>query len=215
MLIGINTFLRMSVHREGETVNSRALITMMARVMGLAALAGCSDNSNELNRLVCEVEAVNDGAPLISAVLNVGNDGVSGTPDDFTPIDSVPVIFRSRAYNATMNIPDDSTYSSFIITGYDLAWNSSDPNAPATLSDHNITGGLLSAQVPIDDDIAVGVLVAPLEMKSAAWFQNILGGAPSFTATATFTFKGHVSGTDHLVEIPAGLMVNFVGSVKD
>lgn len=197
-------------------MNSRALITLMALAVGLAALTGCSDNSNELNRLVCEVESVNGGLPLVSAALNLGNDGVPGGGDDFTPIDSVPVIFRARAYNATMNIPDDGTYSSFIVTGYDLTWSSSDPNAPAGLTDYNITGGVTSAKVPIEDDIVVSVLVAPLGMKSAPWFQDIYSGAaPSFTANALLTFKGHVSGTDHVVEIPAGLMVNFIGTVVD
>ena len=44
-------------------MNSRALITIMALAIGLAALTGCSDNSNELQSLVCEVHSVNDGAP--------------------------------------------------------------------------------------------------------------------------------------------------------
>ena len=205
----------MSVHREGETVNSRALITMMALMLGLAALTGCSDNSNELQRLVCEVESVNEGAPLISAALNAGGDRIVGTTDDFVPIDSVPVVFRARAYNESMNIPTDGVYSSFIITGYDLAWTAIDANAPANLSDFNITDGFASVQVRLENDALVSVLVAPLEMKQQAWFQTLRNdpNAPSFTAWAAITFKGHVSGTDHIAEIPAGLMVNFIGVV--
>jgi len=200
-------------------VNSRALITMMALAIGLAALTGCSDNSNELQSLVCEVQSVNDGAPLISAALNYGNDRVEGGGDDFVPIDFVMVAFRARALNSNMTIPDDGTYSSFIITGYDLAWASADTNAPANLAYHNINGGVASARVPIDDDAVVTVLVAPMEMKGATWFQNILAGdvpgALPFTATAQITFKGHVSSTDHEVLIPASLMVNFIGAVVD
>jgi hypothetical protein len=202
----------MSVHREGETVKSRALITLMALAMGLAALTGCSDNSNELQPLVCEVHSVNEGAPLLSAALNAGNDRRPGTEDDFVPIDFVPVVFRARALNETMNIPDDGAYSSFIITGYDLTWSTTDANAPAELSFFNITGGMASGKVPVEDDAIVSVLVAPLEMKGSTWFQAILnGGAPPFTATANLVFKGHVSGSSHEVEIPAGLMVNFIG----
>ena len=214
--IGIGTFHRMSVHREGETVNSRALITIMALAMGLAALTGCSDNSNELQSLVCEVQSVNDGAPLISAALNFGNDRAPGGGDDFVPIDYVPVLFRARALNSNMTIPDDGTFSSFIITGYDLVWSSSDPNAPAELSDFNVTGGFANLQVPVEDDAVVAVLVGPLEMKETPWFQAILNGSAStFTASAQFTFRGHVSSTDHEVTIPAGLMVNFIGAVVD
>ena len=197
-------------------MNSRALITMIALAIGLAALAGCSDNSNGLQSLVCEVSSVNDGAPLISAALNYGNDRVPGGGDDYVPIDFVNVIFRARALNSNMNIPDDGTYSSFIITGYDLVWVSTDPNAPAELTENNITGGMASAKVPIDDDAVIAVLVGPLEMKGTTWFQNILdGSASSFTATAQFTFRGHVSSTDHEVLVPAGLMVNFIGAVVD
>ena len=80
----------------------------------------------------------------------------------------------------------------------------------------NITDGLANLQVPIDDDAIVAVLVGPLEMKAATWFQSILnGGAAPFTAQASFTFKGHVSGTDHEVHIPAGLMVNVIGAVVE
>jgi hypothetical protein len=198
-------------------VNSRALITIMALVIGLAALSGCGDNESELQRLVCEVESVNDGVPLISAALNVGSDGVQGGDDDYVPIDFVPVVFRSRALNSSMNIPEDGLYSSFIISGYDLTWTSSDPNAPAELSNSNVTGGFANAQVPIDNDAVVSILVGPLEMKGAAWFQAILNdpSVPPFTASAQFVFWGHVSGTDHEVGIPAGLMVNFIGAVVE
>jgi hypothetical protein len=97
-----------------------------------------------------------------------------------------------------------------------LTWTSSDPNAPAALSDYNIVGGLTSLQVPIEDDAMVAVLVGPLQMKGEPWFQALLapGGTP-FNALAQITFKGHVSGTDHEVLIPAGLMVNFVGAVSE
>jgi hypothetical protein len=62
----------------------------------------------------------------------------------------------------------------------------------------------------------VSALVAPLEMKQQAWFQQLLNGsAPSFTAWAAITFKGHVSGTDHEAEIPTGVMVNFIGVVVE
>jgi hypothetical protein len=206
----------MSVHREGETVKSRALITLVALMAGLVAYSGCSDNSNELQSLVCEVELVNEGAPLIMAALNAGNDGIVGTTDDFVPIDYVPVQFTARGLNSSVQIPDGGAYSSFIVTGYDLVWSSTDTNAPAELTDFNITNGLANLQVPIDDDAIVAVLVGPLEMKNASWFQDILAAsAPPFTARANFTFKGHVSGTDHEVTIPAGLMVNLIGAVVE
>ncbi len=197
-------------------MNSRALITIMALMIGLAALSGCGDNESELQRLVCEVESVNAGVPLISAALNYGSDSSPGGGDDFVPIDFVSVIFRSRALNSSMTIPEDGLYSSFIITGYDLTWTSTDPNAPAELSNSNVTGGMANAQVPIDNDAVVSILVGPLEMKGTTWFQAILNGsAPAFSASAQFIFKGHVSGTDHEVNVPAGLMVNFVGAIVE
>ncbi len=195
-------------------MNSRALITMMALAIVLAALTGCSDNSNELQNVVCEVESINEGDPLISAAINAGGDGIAGNDDDFVPIDFVLVIFRARAGNTNVTIPDDGTYSSFIITSYDLLWTATDINAPATLTDFNITDGLIYAKVPIGDEAEVSVLVAPAEMKQEAWFQALINpSTPSFSASAQLIFKGHVSGTDHQVEVPAGLMVNFIGTV--
>ena len=85
--------------------------------------------------------------------MNIGNDG-SRTDDDFVPIDYVPVVFRARALNATMNIPEDGAYSWFIITGYDLIWTSAE--RPGELTDYNITGGLAERPwCPIDDEAVV------------------------------------------------------------
>ena len=183
-------------------MNSRALITMMALAIGLAALTGCSDNSNELQRLVCEVESVNEGSPLISAARD--QDGV-------IPIDNVSVVFRARPLTNNIYVPNDGAYSSFIITSYDLIWSSTDPHAPAGLADFNITSGLVSVQVPINDKAEVFVLIAPAEMKTADWF----GGAAPFSASAQLIFKGHVSGTDHEVDILGGLTVNFIDVIVE
>jgi hypothetical protein len=58
----------------------------------LLVCGGCENHDgNHWQRVVCEVQSVNAGQPLVSAFLNAGSDGVVGTADDFVPIDSVPV----------------------------------------------------------------------------------------------------------------------------
>ncbi|MBU2503011.1 hypothetical protein KJ682_16895 [bacterium] len=201
-------------------MKSRLLITMLALTVGLTVLAGCDTSNNELQRLVCEVQSVNAGAPLVSAYLNSGNDKILGTDDDFAPIDWIPVVFQARAMNNNMVIPENGTYSWFHITSYDLTWHPG-PSAPEGLTDYNVTGGLADAIVPIDDQAVVQILVADRLMKEEPWFRQLYldfidpeGVPSSFTAALEITFHGHESGSEYEVSIPAGLMVTFFGVVS-
>ena len=137
-------------------MSTRVLSAMTIVVLLAALFSGCSDDSSELQRVVCEVQAVNAGAPLVSAYVVDGGDGVIGgpDPDDLYTIDAVMVNFRARPYSRTvMTIPTDGTYSSYIITGYNLTW-SPGPNAPAglDLTPYNVSNAPLYVQVPIMDE---------------------------------------------------------------
>ncbi|MDX2475551.1 MAG: hypothetical protein QNL91_17815 [Candidatus Krumholzibacteria bacterium] len=186
-------------------MNSRALFLIAALMLGLFVLTGCSTDNNEHQRLVAEADLVNGGTPLVVAALNT-----NGTPvvdDDFVPIEFLNVLFSARPLNDTMVIPENGTFSTFNITHYDLVWVPS-ANAPAALTDYNVSRGNLSVSIPINDEVAASVLVGNLSMKAEAWFP----GSP-FIADLQVTFYGHESGSEHEVAVHAGTTVQFVAVV--
>lgn len=196
-------------------MSTRVLSAMTIVVLLAALFSGCSDDSSELQRVVCEVQAVNAGAPLISAYVVDGGDGVIGgpDPDDLYTIDAVMVNFRARPYSrAVMTIPTDGTYSSYIITGYNLTW-SPGPNAPAglDLTPYNVSNAPLYVQVPIMDEAVSSVLVVDRSLKEAV--ATVLGLPwnfdQDFSAIARLQFIGHDSGSSHESVIETGLYVNF------
>jgi hypothetical protein len=184
-------------------------------LVGLLAIGGCSNpDGNDWQRVVCDVDLVNNGSPVISAYLNAGSDNLIGTDDDYQPIDMVQVIFHARPYGSTVVLPEDGAYSWFQVDGYDIVWETSD-GAP-DLSAHNVTRGALDLRVPVYEEYASSLLLVGIDMKNASWFVDIYtGDAPSFQANARFTFYGHESGSDEEVAIEAGVRVNFIGVVSE
>jgi len=191
-------------------VKFRALFIVLAFA---AALSGCSsNNNNEWQPLVCSVQSINDGNAVISAALNTGSDP-SSTSDDFVPLDYTKVLFWARAGNTSSVIPDDRSYSAFIITRYDAVWTP-EGTAPAELSDYNIYNAPLSLRVPIDDENEAFVAFAPAAIKGAAWYPDPLTGGPVFGCPLSLTFYGHVEGSEHEVAIPAGTYVTFLPTIS-
>lgn len=199
-------------------MKSRAMHTAIGGLLiltGLLAVGGCSnDDGNDWHRLVCDVDLVNAGSPVISAFLNAGSDNIVGTDDDYQPIDMVQVIFHARPYGSTVLVPEDGAYSWFQVDGYDLTWQP-DPGAP-DLSAHDVNRGALDLRVPVYEEYASSILLVGIDMKNAPWFVDIYtGDISSFQANARFVFYGHESGSSEEVAIEAGVRVNFIGVVVD
>jgi hypothetical protein len=191
-------------------VKSRALLALLAAAL---LVTGCDlDNNNEWQRVVCSVQSINAGAPIVSAALNTGSDATNPT-DDFVPLDIVPVLFWARPGNAMMTIPEEGAYSAFIITSYDAVWIPG-AGAPAELTGYNVTRGLLSARVPLNDEFAVSFVIAPQQMKQEPWYP-VWDSNTVFMANLRLTFYGHEEGSSHEVAIPAGTTVTFVGAVGE
>ena len=197
-------------------MKTRVIMMTLMTALILGVLGGCSNHDgNEWERLVCEVESVNGGTPLLSSYADVGNDNIAGTEDDVLKVDWVPVIFRARPYSSAMYLPEDGTYSWFHVTSYDLTWHPLG-DAPTGLTDHNIVGGLVDVRVPVNDDAMGSVLIADRVMKEEPWFTQLVAiPGYSFTANCELTFYGHESGSSREVAVPAGFMVTFYGYVSD
>ena len=199
-------------------MKSRAKYTAIGGLLmlsGLLALGGCANNDgNDWQRLVCDVDLVNGGSPVVSAFLNAGSDNIVGTDDDFQPIDMVQVIFHARPYGSTVMLPEDGAYSWFQVDGYDLIWETSE--GQPDLSAHNVERGALDLRVPVYEEYASSILLVGIDMKNASWFVDVYtGDIPSFQANARFVFYGHESGSDEEVSIEAGVRVNFIGVVSE
>lgn len=216
LTLAMYTTHRINVHREDNTVKTRVLIISLLATLMTVALTGCSNHDgNEWERLVCAVESVNGGAPLLSAYAEIGNDNIAGTADDVFTVDWVPVVFRARPYSSSIVLPEDGVQSWFQITSYDLTWEPLGA-APAGLTDHNIVGGLVDVRVPVYEDAVGSVLIADRVLKEEPWFLQLINTPGySFTANCHLTFYGHESGNTREVTIDGGFMVTFYGYVSD
>jgi hypothetical protein len=190
---------------------------LLAALAALTGLAGCSEDGNEWQRLVCEVESVNAGNPLLSGYVDAGNDRIPGNDDDFLPIDVVPIAFHARPYNSIIELPEDGPNSYFDVIAYDLTWVPG-PGCSSAVADSlgncNIVNAPCYARVPVYDEGAVNILIADRRMKDIIFLNP--DGTLSFGsvgATADLVFYGHESGSDELVEIRAGLQVTFCSVV--
>jgi hypothetical protein len=197
--------------REEEKVNSRVLFLIAALLLGLFVLTGCSTDNNEHQRLVAEADLVNGGSPLVLAANNT-----NGTPlgdDDFVPIEFLNVVFSARPLNDTMIITENGPYSTFNVTHYDLVWIPG-TNAPAALTNYNVSRGNLSVSIPVNDEVSAAVLVGNLSMKAEDWFPGT-GGPNPFVADLQVTFYGHESGSEYEVAVHAGTTVQFINEITD
>jgi hypothetical protein len=186
---------------------------IVTAVAALGLLAGCSQDGSEWQRLVCEVETVNAGNPLVSGYLDAGSDRIEGTTDDFLPIDIVPVVFHARPYNSTIVLPEDGPNSYFDIVAYDLTWIPG-PTCPDELLDYNVVNAPCHARIPVYEEGALGILIADRGMKEQDWYYALFEDRGlSFNASADLVFYGHESGSDELIELHAGLQVTFYGVV--
>jgi len=192
-----------------------ALVAVLAAVGVLALTTGCSNDGNEFQRLVCEVSAINGGAPLVSGYLEVGSDKIAGTADDTFPIDVVEVEFHARPYNSSITSVEDFPYSYFHVTSYDLIWHPLTPDGDP-LVNYNYTRATTDCLVPVTDNAAVSILIADRFMKDQAWFAELyLGSRPSFTAVCELRFYGHETGSDREIMVPASFMATFVGAIVE
>lgn len=200
-------------------MKSRVMQTAVGAAMLLAALtllAGCENHEgNDWQRLVCDVQSVNGGSPLVSAYLSAGPDREVGTEDDFQPIDSVNVIFHARPYGSTMTIPEDGAYSWFQIERYDLEWENPS-SVPVDLTGFNVEDGNIDVMVPVHEEGAASVLMVGIGMKNAPWFVDVYtGDMESFQADAHLTFYGHESGSEEEIVLEAGCRVHFIGVIVE
>lgn len=191
-------------------MKARVLFALLAAAL---LVSGCEmDNNNEWQRVVCSVQSINGGSPIVSAALNTGSDATNPT-DDYVPLDIVPVLFWARPGNSTVTIPEDGAYSAFIVTSYDATWIPG-AGAPAELTEYNVTRGLLSARVPINDEMAVLFTIAPQQMKQEPWYPTPVS-TTVFMANLQLTFYGHEEGSTHEIAIPAGTTVTFLPTVAE
>ncbi len=181
----------------------------------LATVAGCESSDNELQRLVCEVQTINAGEPLVSGYWDAGQDKIFPSDDDFLPIDVLPVTFHARPYNSAITLPDEAPFSYFHITSYDLVWHPVSPGSEA-LVPYGYVGAGLDILVPAGGEATVGVLVVDRYVKEQAFFRDLANNWPAsipLTARGELIFHGHETGSDGEVTLRGSFMGNFVGVV--
>jgi hypothetical protein len=187
------------------------LVAALITALGTLVLAGCTEDGNEWQRLVCEVHSINGGASLLSGYVDIGSP--TNDQDDTYPVDIVEVVFHARPYNRSVVLPEDAPYSYFHVTSYDLIWHPMTPGSEP-LVDYNLTGAGTDVLVPVNDEGAGAVLVADRYLKEQAWFIAQVSSEP-MTARCELRFHGHETGSTREVTVVGSFMVNFVYAIAD
>jgi hypothetical protein len=192
------------------------VVAMSLVLLSFLAMNGCTNNTGtEWQRLVVEVDAINDGVPLVSGYMDAGPDRRPGTDDDFAPIDFVEVQFHARPYNQFITLPEDAPFSYFHITEYDLEWTPTTPGGEE-LPNYNYYNAPTDLLVPVSQEASVLVLVADRYMKEQPFFSDLFfNNKLPFNASCKMTFRGHQTGSDDMQEIVGAFMVTFVGLVVE
>lgn len=176
------------------------------------SVVGCANHDeNNWQRLVCEVQSVNAGNPLISPYVTIRASEV------FQTLDSVMVVFHARPYGSTITLPEDGAHSWFQIRSFDLIWDDvsgRDGLGSVDLPSFNVYGGATSAMVPVNDEAATVILVVGSDMKNSAWFEALGSGAiEAFQTNARLIFYGSETGSDKVVAVATSLRVHFISSL--
>ncbi len=196
-----------------------AVIAAAVLVATFLGTPGCSNHTgNEWQRLVVEVAAINGGAPLLSGYADAGQDRRPLTEDDVLSIDYVTVEFHARPYDDIIIVPEDTPFSYFHITEYDLTWTPL-TDGGAELVNYNLTSAPTDVLVPAGENAAVTILVADRYVKEQPFFHELAPSGPPyygadklpFMASCELRFRGHETGTDNVVEVVGAFMVSFVG----
>lgn len=211
--------------QEGTEVRSWGMLLGAAILVLMTT--GC-DRTNERSRNVVEIVSVAENGVFIAGIIDPGADQDACTAaDNEIPPGHVQIVLKNRPYNSFVTAEDYAPYGQFHVTGVSVEWvdvSTSDPaealNAFNELSVYNYSTGY-DVAVPINTEVAFNVMVVPLHLKSADYFQGLLPAclrgalAPTlpFSATAQITLVGHDSGSEDEVTVQGYTIIEFIGVV--
>ena len=98
----------------------RSRITLLAAILIVLAALGC-DDTGENARIVTVTSLFNEGAPVVSDVLEQGDD-ISITSDDFIADDVVPIEFYAKPYADLVVTAPGKPYGDVIVERYDITY---------------------------------------------------------------------------------------------
>jgi hypothetical protein len=172
-----------------------SMVSVAILVILLAISVACENNEPTEHRSVVTVLELNEGAPLISDIV----DGGSITAD------VVPVEFYNRPYSGMIITNPDKPHGEFIITRYRVDWTPGLAGGPV-LPPYE---GAISLSVATGESAEGRVLVVTHSNKANPPLSNIIGTNTEYQMTATITFYGYEAGTTREIPVVATIGVIF------
>jgi hypothetical protein len=124
------------------------------------------------------------------------------------------VTLRNRAYNQFIEAPDLAPYGQFHVDRVLVQWIAASTPADLAALQPFAYEAAMDVTIPKDSDVTFGVLLSSFAMKNDPYFAGLLsGGTLPFVANARITFFGHDSGSTDEVEVPGGIVCEFIGVV--
>ena len=198
---------------------TRKAVALAFAILTVAALLGCSEDTNYDQRTVVYVGGMNNDTPYLCDVLSQGDsiyneDMVTfKTSDDFITEDRIEVTFYNKAYSSVIE-PGTGSLGDFLVTGYEVEFF---PNVGSPVPVPPFSGST-SILVPEGEAVTGSILLVPYAAKNVEPLQSVKYSYTEIMAYAHFKFRGHYVQTSTIVEFESNLTVNFADpllSTKD
>jgi len=170
---------------------------LLLTVLGLAGLAGCSEDS--VPRSVLIIESINDNEVLDSDVYNNGEDDEPGTADDFVREDQVSIVIRNRPHDRVVNLDPDGPFGAVVLNRYEIRFRG-DETLPAL-------AGAIHLRIPSGSTETGEITVIPSGYKVVPPLVGLLLGG-EIQLVAEITLIGEEDDSHDRVEVKAQLPVH-------
>jgi hypothetical protein len=174
----------------------KSMVSVAVLVFLLAISVACENNEPTEHRSVVTVLSLNEGAPLVSDIVDGGS----------IIADVVPVEFYNRPYNGMIITDPDKPHGEFLITRYRVDWASGLSGGPV-LPPYE---GAISLSVATGESAEGEVLLVTYSNKANPPLSSIIGTNTEYQMTATITFYGHEAGTTREIPVVGTIGVLFV-----
>jgi hypothetical protein len=174
----------------------RALTTLVIGTM-VTGLVGCGDDTP---RSDVQIYSVNGNSALQSDVLNLGEDALPGTADDFVPEDEIYVVFGNYPSDTQTPANPTGAFGRVTMTRYRVSFQSEDAIP-------SYVGGM-NAVVAQNDTSGAAIVVVPGAYKVESPLVELNAGG-ELLSTARLECWGYEQTSGDSIYTRADFVVNF------
>ena len=164
---------------------------------------GCAESDQ--NPFIVRVTTINNGAALLADVIAINTTDQTA----FIPTDVTPVVMSNRPYSESV-VVDGTTFAlDFQVHGYTVTFRPTQGTPPGLALAPYTHSEAASMLVPINGSATLGILIAPLSMKTDAPFAALQNGGQIPLIADIDIVGGSAVNPDEPIHVHASLSVVF------